>query len=286
MLVATPGRLLDMMRRGDVDLSAIEIFVLDEADRMLDMGFLPDIRTIIRALPQERQNMLFSATMSPQVLDVISDTLDKPVMVEIGRRSTPAEAIEQTIYPVSAMQKSDLLVELLKQRHLDRVLVFARTKRRADFLGRILVRRGISASTIHSDRSQSQRQAALAGFKAGRYRVLVATDIVARGIDVESISHVVNYDIPSNPEDYVHRIGRTARASAQGTAISFLSVEELGNLRDIESLIGKTLKRETLAGFKYEGRFASAPNQAVKATVKVAFDGGARRSVKRKSRRR
>lgn len=287
LLVATPGRLLDMVRRGDVNLSNIEIFVLDEADRMLDMGFLPDVKRIVRELPERRQNMLFSATMSPDILEVIDSTLDNPISVEIGRRSTPAEAIKQVIYPVSAMQKPDLLVELLKQRGLSKVLVFARTKRRADFLSRVLTRRGIASALIHSDRSQKQRQDALAGFKAGRIKVLVATDIVARGIDVDSISHVINFDIPSNPEDYVHRIGRTARANASGTAISFLSTEELGNLRDIESLIGQTLKREKLAGFKYEKHFVPAQSQATSATAtKLAYDGGARRSIRRKTRRR
>jgi len=286
VLVATPGRLLDMLRRGDVDLSSIEIFILDEADRMLDMGFLPDVKRIIRELPQKRQNMLFSATMSPGVSGIINATLNDPITVEIGRRSTPVEAIKQVIYPVSAMQKHDLLVELLKQRGLNRVLVFTRTKRRADFLSRVLMRRGITSALIHSDRSQKQRQDALDRFKTGRIRVLVATDIVARGIDVESISHVVNFDIPSNPEDYVHRIGRTARANARGTAISFLSVEEIGDLHGIESLIGQTLKREKLVGFEYDRQFMPPQNQVVKTAARLAYDGGARRGTKRRMRRR
>lgn len=286
VLVATPGRLLDMLRRGDVDLSNIEIFILDEADRMLDMGFLPDVKRIIRELPQKRQNMLFSATMSPGVSGIINATLNNPITVEIGRRSTPVEAIKQVIYPVSAMQKHDLLVELLKQRGLNRVLVFTRTKRRADFLSRVLMRRGITSALIHSDRSQKQRQDALDRFKTGRVRVLVATDIIARGIDIESISHVVNFDIPSNPEDYVHRIGRTARANARGTAISFLSVEEIGNLHSIESLIGQTLKREKLVGFEYDRQFMPPQSQVVKTAARLAYDGGARRSTKRRMRRR
>lgn len=287
LLIATPGRLLDMMRRGDIDLSGVEIFVLDEADRMLDMGFLPDVKIIIKALPQKRQNMLFSATMSPRVLDVINDTLNEPLSIEIGRHSTPVEAVKQTIYPVSAMQKNDLLVELLKRRGLDKVIVFAQTKRRADFLYNLLTRRGITAASIHSDRSQNQRQNALAGFKSGRYRVLVATDIVARGIDVDSVSHVINFDIPSNPEDYVHRIGRTARANADGTAISFLSNEEISNLHGIESLIGQTLRRETLAGFEYVKQpMPISQNRVTKLTARTAFDGGARRSTRRRSRRR
>jgi len=286
VLVATPGRLLDMLRRGDVNLSGVEVFILDEADRMLDMGFLPDVKRIVRELPEKRQNMLFSATMSPEILSVIDSTLNDPVTVEIGRRSTPVKAIRQIIYPVSAMQKHDLLIELLKQRGLNKVLVFARTKRRADFLCKVLSQRGITTTAIHSDRSQKQRQIALDGFKAGRVRVLVATDIVARGIDVDAISHVINFDIPSNPEDYVHRIGRTARANAHGTAISLLSGEEVGNLRDIESLIGQTLQREKLKGFEYERQFMPTQTQTVKVATKVAYDGGARRSIKRRTKRR
>ncbi|HEY3373655.1 MAG TPA: DEAD/DEAH box helicase [Candidatus Aquicultor sp.] len=286
VLVATPGRLLDMMRRGDVDLSSIEIFILDEADRMLDMGFLPDVRQIIKALPVKRQNMLFSATMSREVSDVIHDTLNNPIKVEVNKPSAPAKAITQIVYPVAAMQKTDLLVALLRQRELNKTLIFTRTKRRADFLCKVLSRRGIATALMHSDRSQKQRQDALASFKKGRISVLVATDIVARGIDVESISHVINYDIPANPEDYVHRIGRTARANARGTAISLLSREEVGNLREIEALIGHTLRNEKLAGFEYEKHFAPAANRTVASAVKVAYDGGARRSVGRKKKRR
>jgi len=286
MLVATPGRLLDMMRRGDVSLSGVEVFILDEADRMLDMGFWPDVKRIMSALPKKRQNLLFSATISPKVLDVVGDTLDRPVSIEIGPRCTPVEAIEQIVYPVNAMQKADLLIELVKRQKLKKVLVFTRTKRKADFLFRVLSRQNVGVATMHSDRSQSQRQAALDGFKAGRYNVLVATDIVARGIDVEGISHVVNFDIPSNPEDYVHRIGRTARASARGTAVSFLSAEEVGNLRDIEALIGKTLKQKDLSGFEYMARFTPNPTRTAQVATRLAYDGGARRSMKRRTKRR
>ncbi|MCL4499248.1 MAG: DEAD/DEAH box helicase [Chloroflexi bacterium] len=287
VLVATPGRLLDMVRRRDIRLSAVEVFVLDEADRMLDMGFLPDVKLIIRELPETRQNLLFSATMSPGVLGVISQTLDNPVWIEVGQHAVPVEAVDQAVYPVSALQKSDLLIELLTKKDLQRVLVFARTKRRADRVCRTLSRAGIRAAAIHSDRSQAQRQAALASFKAGRCRVLVATDIVARGIDVESISHVINYDIPGNPEDYVHRIGRTARASATGTAISFLAAEEAMDFRAIESFIGQTLDCRDLPGFTYEGRYVPRSDRVAARTVpKLVFDGGARRGTKRRMRRR
>jgi len=291
LLIATPGRLLDMHRRGDVDLSKVEILVLDEADRMLDMGFLPDIKRILRALPEKRQNMLFSATLTRDVMDIIDNALTNPLVIEIGHRKVPVDSIKQAVYPVSALQKPDLLVELLKQRDFDKVVVFARTKRRADFLSRVLVRRGVQSTIIHSDRSQSQRNAALAGFKANRYRVLVATDIIARGIDVDGISHVINYDIPSSPEDYVHRIGRTGRASATGTAISLLSHEELGDLRDIENMIGISIRRETLKGFEYAAQQLPGLNRPAKATAaktgaRLAYDGGARRSTKRRTKRR
>ncbi|MHB0975593.1 MAG: DEAD/DEAH box helicase [Candidatus Aquicultorales bacterium] len=285
VLVATPGRLLDMMRRGDIRLHKVEVFILDEADRMLDMGFLPDVKQIIRALPEERQNLLFSATMSPDVLGVISETLNDPLSIQIGRRSTPVEAIEQAVYPVNALQKSDLLIELIKRDNLRRVLIFARTKRRADRICKILGRAGIGAATIHSDRSQSQRQTALAGFKTGRYNVLVATDIVSRGIDVEAISHVINYDMPTNPEDYVHRIGRTARANARGTAISLLSTEEVGDFRAIEGLIGQALPVKDLPDFAYEQRFVPSANRPATRSPKLLFDGGARRGTRRRVRR-
>ncbi|MCL5291059.1 MAG: DEAD/DEAH box helicase [Actinobacteria bacterium] len=288
MLVATPGRLLDMMRRNDLRLSEIEVFILDEADRMLDMGFLPDIKRIIQALPKKRQNLLFSATMTPGVLSVIAGTLDNPVSIEIGHRSVPVEAIEQSVYPVNGLQKSDLLIELLRWNNLHRVLVFTRTKRRADRLCRTLTRSGIGATTIHSDRSQAQRQAALAGFKAGRHRVLVATDIVARGIDVDAISHVINYDIPTSPEDYLHRIGRTARASARGTAISFLTTEEVTDFRAIETFIGQTLICKDIPGFAYATRYVPSPSRVARVAVapRLAYDGGARRSTKRRTKRR
>ncbi len=226
LLVATPGRLLDLSSRRDVDLSQVEILVLDEADRMLDMGFWPDVRRIMALLPPQRQTLLFSATLSSDVLKVAANTLTDPARIEVAPSATPIEAIEQMLYPVNGQQKTDLLIRLLEKHQLDRVLVFTRTKHRADKVCRHLERSRIRGAAIHSNRSQAQRQRALDGFKNGTYRVLVATDIVARGIDVDAISHVINYDLPVNAQDYVHRIGRTARAGATGSAISFLAAEE------------------------------------------------------------
>jgi ATP-dependent RNA helicase RhlE len=284
--VATPGRLLDIQRRGDVDLGKVEILVLDEADRMLDMGFWPDVRRILNLLPEKRQNLLFSATMSPKVLSVIGSTLDHPEEVRVGRTATPVEAIEQTVYPVDSRQKTALLVELLKKRNLDRVLVFTRTKHRASRLCTMLGRSGINAAPIHSNRTQAQRQKALEGFKEGRYRVLVATDIVARGIDVDNISHVINYDMPNNAEDYIHRIGRTARAGADGKAYSFLSGEETGELRAIEGLIGHTLECTDLEGFDYNERVVPNPKREAKKVVRLVYNGGARSGRGRGRKRR
>lgn len=286
MVVATPGRLLDLMNRGTVDVSGVEVLVLDEADRMLDMGFWPDVRRIINALPPKRQNLLFSATMSAKVLDVIGHTLDRPVAIEIGPRFTPVDAVKQSIYPVDAMQKDELLVELLKKKEMEKVLVFSRTKRRADYLAKMLGRRGLAVATIHSDLTQAQRQKTLDGFRSGEHRILIGTDIIARGIDVDNISHVINFDMPSNPEDYVHRIGRTARAGESGTAISLFSAEELADLRDIESFIGKRLPVEDLEGFDYIERFVpDDTTNPPRPRAKMAFNGGARRMTQRRRRR-
>jgi len=251
VLVATPGRLLDLCNQRDCDLSHVEVLVLDEADRMLDMGFWPDVKRILNLLPANRQNLLFSATMSPEVLRVAGDTLHDPVKVDVAPPSKPIEAIDQSIYPVGGKQKTDLLLSLIKDHGLQRVLVFTRTKHRADRVARVLDKHGISGAAIHGNRSQSQRQSALDGFKKGRHRVLVATDIVARGIDVDGISHVINFDLPNVPEDYVHRIGRTARAGKSGTAISLFAPEEQDQLRDIEKTIGTTIVCTDHDGFDY-----------------------------------
>jgi len=287
LLVATPGRLLDLQGRGDVDLSKVEVLVLDEADRMLDMGFWPDVKRIINLMPSKRQNLLFSATMSHQVLGVVGSTLNNPVRIDVAPSATPIEAIEQMVYPVGSTQKGELLVRLLEERDLDRVLVFTRTKHRADRVCRTLSRKGIKGVAIHSNRTQPQRQQALDGFKQGKYRVLVATDIVARGIDVDNISHVINFDLPNKAEDYVHRIGRTARAGNDGTALSFLSAEEASSLREIEGLIGTTLPCEDVEGFDYDYRVVpSADRQAVKPRKKLVYNGGALSGKRKRGRKR
>ncbi len=278
VLVATPGRLLDLHQRGEVDLSSVRILVLDEADRMLDMGFWPDVRRILALLPPARQNMLFSATLSRDVMRVAGPTLTDPARVEVAPSATPVEAVTQTVYPVAEPQKIDLLVRLLEEEKLDRVLVFTRTKHRADRVCRHLERSRIRGAAIHSNRTQAQREHALDGFKKGTYRVLVATDIVARGIDVDSISHVINYDLPAQPQDYVHRIGRTARAGASGTALTFLAAEQAGELRQIELLLGQTLPCRDLEGFAYMQRLVPDPERtAAKPKPRLVYNGSARR---------
>lgn len=268
-MIACPGRLLDLHARGAVNLSAVETLVLDEADRMLDMGFWPDVRRILGLLPEKRQNLLFSATISREVLKVVESTLHEPVRVEVSPPSTPVERIEQSLYPVCGTQKTDLLVSLLKRNDHTRALVFTRTKHRADRLSKQLERKGVASAAIHGDRSQGQRQRALEAFRAGRSPVLVATDVVARGIDVDEVTHVINYDMPNTPEDYVHRIGRTARAGASGTAISFLSAEELAALAAIERALGSTLACEDLEGFDYAPRQVPAADRGVKPAAMV-----------------
>lgn len=252
ILVACPGRLLDLVAQGDCDLSKVETLVLDEADRMLDMGFWPDVRRIIAKLPERRQNLLFSATMSPEVLKIIASTLDNPAHVSVTPESTPVEAIAQSVYPVGGKDKTDLLLSIVQEHGLKRVLVFTRTKHRADRVARVLDRAGVRGAAIHGNRSQAQRQKALESFRRGQVHVLVATDVVSRGIDIDDITHVVNYDLPNIPADYVHRIGRTARAGRSGTAISLMSPEEHDHLRDIEKTIGSTIVCEDHPGFTYK----------------------------------
>jgi ATP-dependent RNA helicase RhlE len=247
IVVATPGRLLDLMRSGYVRFDSLEVAVLDEADRMLDMGFLPDIRRIIAALPAKRQTLLFSATFSPEIEKIAQEFLRHPRKLEVGRQRNPAESVAQFVYEVSKDSKMTLLTELLRDEKMQMVLVFSRTKHGADKIAKKLQQSGVATATLHSNRSQGQRMEALRGFKSGAYRVLVATDIAARGIDVDGISHVVNYDFPPQPEDYVHRIGRTGRAHAIGDAISFVSSDDLINLRALERFIGRGVPRKRLA---------------------------------------
>ncbi len=257
VVVATPGRLLDFMERGAVSLATVEVLVLDEADRMLDMGFWPSIRRVLGALPSKRQTLLFSATMSPDIEQLARTTMREPRMVEVSVRGRAAINVEQMAYPVAATSKTALLIDLLEREresdNFDRVLVFTRTRRGAERLSHILEAREHSVNRIHADRTQPQREAALRGFREGRTRVLVATDIAARGIDVDSVSHVINYDVPEAPEDYVHRIGRTGRAGKGGRAITLVTpVEEL-SLRSIERLTGQPIERVLLPGFGGSG---------------------------------
>ena len=251
IVVACPGRLLDLMDRRFGDFSGLQFLVLDEADRMLDMGFLPSIRRVIRALPQKRQTLMFSATLSREIEALTHEFQKHPKTVQIGRRSNPAETVTQFVYEVPGHLKPVLLTHLLQDPKMDSVLIFSRTKHGADKVARRLEQAGVKTGTLHSNRSQNQRLKALNEFKAGTVRVLVATDIAARGIDVDGISHVVNYDFPMHSEDYVHRIGRTGRAHAVGDAISFVTSEDHGALRSLERFIGRGIVRKKAEGFDY-----------------------------------
>jgi ATP-dependent RNA helicase RhlE len=252
LVVATPGRLLDHLRSGAARLDGIEQLVLDEADRMLDMGFLPDVRRILGYVPKDRQTQFFSATVPPEIARLATEMLRQPARIGAERKSAPATSVTQHIYAVPSTRKSSLLVELLKQNVINGALAFTRTKHRADRLAHFLVQSGIKADRIHGNRSQNQRTAALAAFKSGEIRVLVATDIAARGIDVDALGHVVNFDLPGSPEDYIHRVGRTGRASATGDAFTFVAPEDESDLRAIERALGKgAITRVRVEGFDY-----------------------------------
>jgi len=259
VLVATPGRLLDHMRSGRAALRSVDIVVIDEADRMLDMGFLPDVRRILGRLPARGQTLLFSATMPAAIQSLAREMLRDPAVIALAPPAAPAHSITHAAYPVAGALKPALLVQLVRSGQIRSVIAFTRTKHRANRLADYLARNGVAAGRIHGNRSQAQRTQALGAFKAGKFPVLVATDIAARGIDVDALSHVVNYDVPGSPEDYVHRVGRTARAEATGDAITFVSPEEEADVRGIERAIGQRLPRRTLAGFDYAQVPAPAP---------------------------
>jgi ATP-dependent RNA helicase RhlE len=268
IVIATPGRLLDLTERGALDLNTTEVLVLDEADRMLDMGFLPAIRKVLAMLPAKRQTLMFSATMSQSIESLARATMNQPKLVEVNQRGRTARIVEQTAYSVSLQSKTALLLDLLERKNeresLDKVLIFTRTRRGTERLSHILRARNHSVERIHADRSQPQREAALRAFRDGQTRVLVATDIAARGLDVDAVSHVINYDVPDAPEDYVHRVGRTGRAGKQGSAITIVTpVDEL-SMKAIERLIGQPVKRIVPEGFGGAQRLApSAGNSFV-----------------------
>jgi ATP-dependent RNA helicase RhlE len=263
IVVACPGRLLDLMGQRCADFTQLKFLVLDEADRMLDMGFLPSIRKIIHALPKQRQTLMFSATLSKEIEMLTHEFQRAPKIIQIGRRANPAETVTQLLYEVPKHLKTSLLLHLLRDPAMDMVLVFSRMKHAADRLARQLEQKGVKTATLHSNRSQNQRLRALKDFKDGIVRVLVATDIAARGIDVDGISHVVNYDFPMHVEDYVHRIGRTGRANAIGDAISFVTREDMGELRALERFIGRGIVRKRAEGFDYNAapQFEAEPER-------------------------
>jgi ATP-dependent RNA helicase RhlE len=261
VLVATPGRLLDHVQQRTLDLSKVEILVLDEADRMLDMGFIHDIRKVLALLPEKRQNLLFSATFSSEIRTLADKLLDHPVPIEVAARNTPTELVEQVVHPVDKARKRELLSFLIGSNNWRQVLVFTRTKHGANRLAGQLEHDGLSAAAIHGNKSQGARTRALAGFKDGSVRILVATDIAARGLDIDQLPHVVNYELPNVAEDYVHRIGRTGRAGNEGEAMSLVCVDELRLLRDIERLLGRKIRSETIEGYDPDPSIPAEPIQ-------------------------
>ena len=285
IVFATPGRLLDHISRRTIDLSHVEILVLDEADRMFDMGFIDDVRKIIAKIPAKRQTMLFSATMSKEVRGLVASIQDKPEYIEIGVQRRPVETVKQHFYSSPQELKIDLLFHILKTEEMDSILVFSRTKHGADKISNRLERSGIKAVAIHSNRTQAQRQRALAGFKQGQFKVMVATDIAARGIDVEGISHVVNFDTPTFAEDYIHRIGRTGRASATGDAITFVSTQEQKYLKSIERFTDRRFELKRYPGFDYAKRLP-IPGKPGEEKSRERRDGGQNRRTDHRERRR
>jgi ATP-dependent RNA helicase RhlE len=252
IVIATPGRLLDHIQQGTCNLQHVEFLVLDEADRMLDMGFLPDVRRIVQKTPRERHTSLFSATIPPEITSLIQWAMRNPQTIEIGARRSPAETVKHVVYPVAEDQKTDLLRALLDSVRYDSVIVFCRTKNRADRIGHMLKKNNHAVAILHSNRTQREREQALKGFRDGRFEVLVATDIAARGLDIEDVSHVINFDVPQHPEDYVHRIGRTGRAQATGDAFTLMVAEDSKHMAAIERFIGKKIERVKLDTFNYK----------------------------------
>ena len=272
VVIATPGRLLDLQEQRILDLSSIQVLILDEVDRMLDMGFIEDVTRIIRSCPKERQTLLFSATVDERIGKIANWALRNPTLVDVRTGSTAAETVDHAIYPVDVFQKYDLLLELLKRSEYKSVIVFTRTKRDADRITEWIEGHGTQVATMHADRSQTERTEALQGFKSGKYPILVATDIASRGLDVTGVTHVINYNVPEHPEDYVHRIGRTGRASAEGEAYTLFSPDELHHMQQIEQLLGRPIERRKLEGFRY----FSEP---------ILTPGGAKAAVSRKRNR-
>jgi len=274
IVVATPGRLLDHLERGTLRLDKIQYLVLDEADRMLDMGFLPDVRFLVGKCPRKRHSALFSATIPPQIETLIQWAMHDPQTIEIGARRTPAETVKHVIYPVSDTQKSDLLLDLLKQVKFDSVIVFCRTKHGADRIAGLLKRSQHAVCVLHSNRTQKEREQALQGFRDGRFEILVATDIAARGLDIADVSHVVNFDVPQHPEDYIHRIGRTGRAENSGDAFTIMTAEDAPHVFAIERFISQTIPRVKLENFNY--RYTVLFDEPKPGQAKGGFPGKAR----------
>lgn len=287
ILVATPGRLLDLASRGNLDLSRVQILVLDEGDRMLDMGFIHDIRRILGLLPRKRQNMLFSATYSDEIRDLADGLLHHPEMIDVAPRNAVVETVAQVVHPVASARKRELLSHLIQEGDWRQVLVFTRTKHGANRLAKQLLSDGVSAVAIHSNKSQTARTRALADFKRGTVRTLVATDLASRGLDIDQLPHVVNYELPHVPEDYIHRIGRTGRAGANGVAVSLVCAEERPLLADIQRLLRRSIEVKGIAGFKWEAASPHAPTGAQTArrpAPSKSATGSGRRSFGRRRR--
>ena len=278
IVVATPGRLLDHLQRRTIDLSSIEILVLDEADRMLDMGFIRDIRKIFQVLPKERQNLLFSATFSNEIRRLAADLLNAPTEIQVARRNTPVEGVKQLVHPVDRGRKRELLSHRIGAENWQQVLVFTRTKHGANRLARQLSDDGLVSAAIHGNKSQAARTRALDSFKAGEVRVLVATDVAARGLDIDRLPHVVNYELPNVPEDYVHRIGRTARAGQEGHAVSLVCVDEQGLLRGIERLLKSDIEKQIIPGYEPDPRIKAEPIETGRGQRPSGQRAGARKN--------